>query len=78
MTDRSGSKLRTRQVDPLRHWLYTIKAVETARRSGRTLCLPAGEGLSLCDVIKASDLEDKVRLMAQANTWIAMAQADPD
>ena len=52
--------------------------VEAARRQGETLCLPAGSGLLLCSVIAGLDLEDKLRLVARANTFIADDVAGAD
>jgi hypothetical protein len=54
------------------------RMVEAVRRKGSTLCLKAGPGLLLCEVLLTRDLEDKKRLIARANTWVSDLMAEPD
>ena len=52
--------------------------VEAARLRGESLCLRAGSGLLLCQIISGLDLADKMRVVARANTWIAAEAAGGD
>jgi hypothetical protein len=54
------------------------EAVEAVRLKGSTLILPAGRGLLLCVPILGPDLENKLRIVGRANTFIRMEQAAPD
>jgi hypothetical protein len=51
--------------------------VDMMRLGGRTVYLPAGRGLLLSFAIRV-DLVEETQTVARANTWISMAQAQPD
>jgi hypothetical protein len=52
--------------------------VETARLRGKTLCLPAANGLILTEALLLKDLRYEPRLVARATTFITSAMAEPD
>ena len=54
------------------------RAVEAARLTAATVCLPAGPGVLLALAIAGPDLEGKPRLISRASTWIAAEQAESD
>jgi hypothetical protein len=55
-----------------------FRTVEAQRLKGGTVCLKAGPGLLLTEVLYCADLEKKPRLFSRANTWISWATAEPD
>lgn len=54
------------------------EAIEAARLRGATVCLPCGRGLLLCQAIKGPDLENRLRLIVRANTFVSATMAARD